>query len=99
MKLYWITEEQLTKLDENKYCEDADEARGWDETIGQVRRQESSAFLEKHLSEAVQWLCECGQRCDPLSSEWRWNGQNWEHYHGYPIGHVETGRTEQHETN
>jgi hypothetical protein len=40
MKLYWISEEQLASLEQNKLCEDADEARRWEETIEQVRQQE-----------------------------------------------------------
>lgn len=35
-----------------------------------------------------EWICECGAKLDPLSSEWRCAGSYWEHYHGYPIGHV-----------
>ena len=44
--------------------------------------------MEKHMKEAAGWFCECGERCDPCSPSWRWNGSAWEHHHGYPIGHV-----------
>jgi hypothetical protein len=40
------------------------------------------------LSASSQWVCECGARCDFASGEWRWDGENWQHWHGYPIGHV-----------
>jgi hypothetical protein len=40
MKCYWLTEEQLNKLEENKLCEDADEAGAWQDTMESVRRQQ-----------------------------------------------------------
>ncbi len=50
--------------------------------------------LQKNMEEAVEWVCDCGERCNPSSEHWRWNGLHWEHFHGYPIGHVAATRKE-----
>lgn len=47
--------------------------------------------MTSHLQNAHElWICECGQACDPSSPNWRYAGSHWEHFHGYPINHVET---------
>lgn len=34
------------------------------------------------------WRCEqCGELADPMSSRWRWNGEEWQHHHDI-VGHV-----------
>lgn len=39
------------------------------------------------------WRCEqCGEAHNPVDSSWRFNGRDWEHHHGYPIGHVSSRR-------
>lgn len=44
--------------------------------------------LHKFMAEATEWVCECGERCDPCSPKWRSTGSAWEHHHEYPMGHV-----------
>jgi hypothetical protein len=50
-----------------------------------MQEELTDPFADLNLGE---WICECGAQLDPLSSEWRCAGSYWEHYHGYPIGHV-----------
>lgn len=47
MSAYWITEEQLAKLEDDKLCETAAEARGWEDTMAEVRKQK--------LADSCQW--------------------------------------------
>jgi hypothetical protein len=32
--------------------------------------------------------CHCGAPFNEAGGDWRFDGYNWQHYHGYPIGHV-----------
>jgi hypothetical protein len=32
--------------------------------------------------------CHCGAPFNEASGDWRFDGCGWQHYHGYPIGHV-----------
>lgn len=41
-----------------------------------------------HIDNARDWLCDCGERVNPFSSKFRWDGENWQHHHNYPMGHV-----------
>ena len=55
-------------------------------------RNENIKAMVSFYREATEWVCECGKRCDPLDSNWRFNGKDWEHCHSYPMGHVVTKR-------
>ena len=51
--------------------------------------EQTNPKLYHHLENAKNWKCECGEVCNPASAKWRWNGRDWEHQHGYPMGHVQ----------
>jgi hypothetical protein len=65
----------------------------WHITIQQEPFLSNDDAFAKHLADAKDWLCECRQRCQPMAADWRWNGRDWEHHHGYPIGHVAATRS------
>ena len=54
----------------------------------EVEKATNDQLLKDHFEKAKDWICECGMRGCPLDSSWRFNGKDWEHSHGYPIGHV-----------
>jgi hypothetical protein len=76
-------------VDEHAVCEcDGQGTKHWHVCIeGPV------TAMRKAFDEAPEWLCDCGQRCVPTAADWRWNGRDWEHHHGYPIGHVTATRS------
>jgi hypothetical protein len=54
--------------------------------------QRDLIYEREQFKHAREWVCECGERCDTMSPLWRWSGRDWEHHHGYPIGHVAARR-------
>ena len=78
-------------VDEHAVCEcDGQGTKHWHVCI--EKQPDIDGRWRKHFDEAAEWLCDCGERCVPTSEHWRWNGTDWEHYHGYPIGHVAATR-------
>lgn len=55
---------------------------------GIMSLKDENPKLYHHFENAKNWQCECGEICQSCSPEWRWNGKDWEHSHGYPVGHV-----------
>ena len=41
------------------------------------------------IDRSYEQVCpQCGEHPTLADSRWRWNGEFWEHHHGYPVGHV-----------
>ena len=53
---------------------------------------EGGMTIEEFLEDAKNWQCDCGARGDAASGEWRWNGQQWEHWHTGQVGHLPARR-------
>jgi hypothetical protein len=74
-------------------CSDAEEARMMTEEARELTEEELDSlkfFDEEALNDKRDprsWKCECGAMCSEIDPAWRWNGRQWEHHHGYPIGH------------
>lgn len=51
--------------------------------IGPVPMADPDAYLLAATAQwqVVGWRCACGAVPDPCSTDWRWNGTGWEHYH------------------
>lgn len=63
--------------------QDGDEIYWWGSS------ETSLELLGKFEAESKHWYCtSCGEQCQALSAKWRFNGDEWEHHHDYPMGHV-----------
>lgn len=90
--------------DECEVCRDADEPcadcrraihESWHEAgMWWIRAEECHMGCPGNPMNPTLWECECGATPEPeaIDGSWRWNGEAWEHSHGYPIGHVQAQR-------
>lgn len=50
-----------------------------------VKRKETNVaqcpFVTSAINDAKNWRCDCGEYCNPVLPEWRWNGREYEHSH------------------
>jgi len=96
----WAKKDVLAAMKKHEISETGPMAQATNH--GLVIRDESGYLFIETLPKAKpsDWLCECGKRpFEGRGDKWRWDGKNWQHYHGYPIGHVITAYKPQEEAN
>lgn len=64
------------------------------ELAAAIEAKEGEGSMIEHLDDASKWVCDCGERCNPCSSAWRFTGTHWQHTHGDGAGHYTATKEE-----
>ena len=80
---FWGEPKTLVHEDVLAVCEAAEAAQT---EIARINKDRELLIYERDVAQAIN-RCECGEELNPCGNDWRWNGECWEHHHGYPIGH------------